>query len=201
MNSLRPLVIVLAALVASSAARSAEPNFVSIFNGKDLTGWTPGRGASLWTVQNGVLVGTSDAKREGSTLRTEKAYKNFIFEFDVKYLPPADSGITMRSPSLQMQIGTSHSQRTELTGSFYQGQLGYPDHATAKDNWRFQKPGDWNTMRIEAKGSIFKVFMNGQQIISYSDDGHPEPGTLSVQVHNNEDMKIEFKNMRVAELP
>ena len=55
-------------------------------------------------------------------------------------MPPADSGIGMRN-GLQMQIGTSHSQWIELTGSFYQGALGYPDYATAKEAWRYFLPG------------------------------------------------------------
>lgn len=203
------LLLLAGALAVSSvlrSAESAEPQFVSIFNGKDLTGWTTagGRGgaagANLWRAENGVLIGQSDEKKTGGTLRTEKSYKNFILEVDVKYMPPADSGITLRSPAMQMQIGTSHSQKIELTGSFYQGALGYPDYATAKDAWKYFLPGRWNTIRLEARGAIFTVSINGQIVIKYSDDKHPDAGPISVQVHQDEDMKIEFKNMRIAEL-
>jgi len=200
MKSLRTVLVAAAALAAASFVHSAEPNLVSIFNGRDLSGWKLASGPNLWTVQNGVLVGTSNAKKEGSTLSTEKSYKNFILEFDVKYLPPADSGIFMRSPELQMQIGTSHSLRTELTGSFYMGQLGYPEHAVAKETWKHFKPGDWNTIRIQARNAIFTVWINGQLVIRYPNDQHPDAGPISVQVHNNMDMKVEFRNLRIAEI-
>lgn len=195
-----PIVLV-AALFAAPLAQSAEraePAFVSIFNGKDLTGWTGP--TSIWSVKDGVLVGRSTAKREGGSIATEKSYKNFVLEFDVKYMPPADSGVMMRRPSLQMQIGTSHSQWTELTGSFYLGALAYTETSTAKDTWKFFFPGRWNTIRLEARGAIFTVSVNGQQVHRYADAGHPDAAPISFQVHNDEDSMIEFKNIKIAEL-
>jgi hypothetical protein len=203
MKSFRSLVACVAVLSASSlvsAAEMATPVFTTIFNGKDLTGWKPNGDPSIWTVKNGILVGTNNAKREGSTISTEKSYKNFIIELDVKYMPPADSGITMRKPSLQMQIGTSHSLKTELTGSFYLGQLSYTDDSTAKDTWKHFKPGDWNTIRLQARGAIFTVWVNGQKVHTYADDKHPDEAPVNLQVHNNEQSTIEFRNIKIAEL-
>jgi len=45
-----------ATLVFSSLAAEVQTNWVSLFNGKDLTGWTV-RGKAAWSVQRGVLVG------------------------------------------------------------------------------------------------------------------------------------------------
>jgi Domain of Unknown Function (DUF1080) len=209
MISPRLLLLVVGALAVTSVLRAAAPEalkFEPIFNGKDLTGWTQpeGRGGkaagpNLWRVENGVLIGESDKAQTGGTLRTEKTYRNFVLEFDVKYMPPADSGIGMRD-GLQMQIGTSHSQWVELTGSFYQGALGYPDFADAETAWRYFYPGRWNTIRIDARGAIFLVSINGQIVNRYTDDKHPDAGPITVQVHSNEDMKIEFRNMKIADL-
>jgi hypothetical protein len=198
--------MVVAILATSSALRASAAdqvplNFVSIFNGKDLTGWVnAGSGPNLWRAENGVLIGESDKAQTGGTLRTEKTYKNFVLEFDVKYLPPADSGIMMRSPAIQMQIGTSHSQWIELTGSFYQGALNYPDYATAKEAWRSFLPGRWNTIRLDVRGAMYRVYINGQLVNTYADDKHPDAGPIAVQVHQQEDMKIEFKNLKIADL-
>jgi hypothetical protein len=203
MTPIRSSLVFVAALCAASLVHSAEtaaPQLASIFNGKDISGWKPNGDASIWTVENGVLTGRNNSKREGGTISTEKSYKNFVLELDVKYMPPADSGITMRKPSLQMQIGTSHSQRTELTGSFYLGALAYTNDSTARDTWRFFKPGDWNTIRLEARGSIFTVYVNGQQVHRYADDKHPDEAPVSLQVHNDEQSKIEFRNIKIAEL-
>ncbi len=203
MNKLRSTFVIVTALAASAfvqAADMSEPQFVSIFNGKDLTGWKANGDASIWTVENGIIVGKNNAKREGGTLATTKEYKNFVIELDVKYMPPADSGIMMRKPGLQMQIGTSHSLKTELTGSFYLGALSYTDDSTAKDTWKVFKPGDWNTIRLQARGAIFTVWVNGQKVHTYADDKHPDAGPVSVQVHNDEQSKIEFRNIKIAEL-
>lgn len=203
MIKLRSTLALVAALAATSLAQAAdmaEPQLVSIFNGKDLTGWKPNGDASIWTVENGIIVGRNNAKREGGTLATEKSYKNFVLEFDVKYMPPADSGVMMRKPSLQMQIGTSHSLRTELTGSFYLGALSYTNDSTANDTWKVFKPGDWNTIRLQARGAIFTVWVNGQKVHTYADDKHPDAAPVSVQVHNNEQSRIEFRNLKIAEL-
>jgi len=203
MNKLRSTFVFVTALAASAfvqAADMSEPQLVSIFNGKDLTGWKANGDASIWTVENGIIVGKNNAKREGGTLATVKEYKNFVIELDVKYMPPADSGIMMRKPGLQMQIGTSHSLKTELTGSFYLGALSYTDDSTAKDAWKVFKPGDWNTIRLQARGAIFTVWINGQKVHTYADDKHPDAGPVSVQVHNDEQSKIEFRNIKIAEL-
>jgi len=212
MNPTRYLLVFAAALAAASLAPAADPeyprydtrvplNFETIFNGRDLTGWTTDAPASVWTVKDGILVGRNTPKREGGNIRSAKSYKNFVLELDVKYRPPGDSGISFRQPSLQMQIGTSHSQWTELTGSFYLGALGYTNDSTAKDTWRFFYPGRWNSIRLEARGSIFTVYINGQQAHRYASTAHPNEAPVSLQVHNNDDLLIEFRNIRIAQLP
>ncbi len=178
---------------------ASTPALVSIFNGKDLTGWKV-KGPELWRAENGVLIGQSNEKKVGGLIETEKKYRDFVIELDVKYIPPGDSGVVFRTPGLQMQIGTSHSLEIELTGSFYLGKEAYPERSTAKDTWRYFKPGAWNTLRLEARGSTFDVSVNGHHVLTYSDDKHPEAGPINLQVHNSMDMKVEFKNIRVAEL-
>jgi len=203
MIPLRSVFVLVAALCAASFAHAAdpsEPQFTSIFNGRDFSGWKPNGSLPIWSVENGIFTGRSTPDRKGGTISTVKAYKNFILELDVKYMPPADSGITFRTPELQMQIGTSASLRTELTGSFYLGELSYTDDSTAKDTWKFFKPGDWNTIRLQARGAIFTVWVNGQMVHRYADNKYPDPGPISLQVHDNFDMKVEFKNIRIAEL-
>jgi len=43
------------AIIGCGWNSSAESDWISLFNGKDLTGWTP-RGKATWSVQDGVLV-------------------------------------------------------------------------------------------------------------------------------------------------
>lgn len=181
------------------SATAAEPlKFVSLFNGKDHAGWKESSASKQWRVERGVLIGESDEKLTGSMLSTEKNYGDFVLELDTRWEGDPDSGVFMRTPALQVQIGTSISQKRDLTGSFYL--KGYPEHAQAKEAAKYLKRGDWNTLRIEAKGTTFKVSINGHPVSQFSDARYAEPGPISVQIHAKLKMKVEFRNIRVAEL-
>jgi hypothetical protein len=190
------LLALVGAVVHATAA--AEPKFTPLFNGKDLTGWKVPSPNPYWRVEHGVLIGESDAAMTGSTLWTEKSYGDFVFETDVRWEGDPDSGVFFRTPALQVQVGTSISQKRDLTGSFYL--KGYPEHAQAKDAAKYLKKGDWNTLRIEARGTTFKVSINGHPVSQYSDPAYAAPGPIGVQIHQKLKMKVEFRNLRVAEL-
>lgn len=194
--------VVTLGLFATAALSAAEPGpWISLFNGRDLAGWTAPSTGTFWRVERGVLIGESDAKLTGSMLRTEQKFSDFILELDVRWQGDPDSGVFIREPALQIQIGTSISRKVDLTGSFYLAkQGGYPEHAQAKNAAKLLKPGDWNTLRVEARGDTFKVSINGTPASRYTDAQHAAPGPIGVQIHAKLTMKVEFRNIRIAEL-
>ena len=191
--------LVLASAAIFNVAAAAPDRWITLFNGKDLAGWVAPTPNAQWRVEKGVLIGENDEKLTGSMLRTERKFGDFVFETDVRWEGDPDSGVFMRTPALQVQIGTSISQKRDLTGSFYLPKLGYPEALQAKDVAKYLKRGDWNTLRIEAKGNTFTVSINGHPVSQYTDAQYPEAGPISVQVHAKLKMKVEFRNMRVAE--
>jgi hypothetical protein len=192
--------LLLVSLFVSHALNAAAPGpWITLFNGKDLAGWTVPSPNAQWRVENGVLIGESDEKLTGSMLWTErKNFGDFIFETDVRWQGDPDSGVFIRTPALQVQVGTSISQKRDLTGSFYL--KGYPEHAQAKDAAKWLKKGEWNTIRVEAKGTTFTVSINGHPVSQFSDAAYAQPGPIGVQIHQKLKMKVEFRNIRVAEL-
>ena len=73
----------LSILLASPAL--AEDGFVSLFNGKDFTGWTLPEGDNgHWKVIDGVIDydGSSEAPGKDKNVWTEKEYGDFIFRCD-----------------------------------------------------------------------------------------------------------------------
>src|SRR6187399_2939688 len=117
-------------------ANAADPpadGWVSLFNGKDLTGWKVPDPNPFWKVVDGVLVGENDEKLKGHVLHTEKSYTNFVLELEVRWTGEIDSGVMLREPELQVQFGVSRSLKRDMTGSFYvnktsfQPKSGYPD--------------------------------------------------------------------------
>src|SRR5687768_13460574 len=107
--------------------RAAELKLEPIFNGQDLAGWRADGAKDFWRVENGILVGENVAGLDGHYLWTEKSFGDFALEFDVRWTGEIDSGVEMREPHLQMQLGVSRSLKRDMTGSFYVGKPGYPE--------------------------------------------------------------------------
>jgi len=184
------------ALLAPLAA-AAEPVLKPIFNGRDLTGWKP-PAEPAWRVVDGVLVGENDAEKKGSMLYTERDYGDVVVECEVRFTGEIDSGIMVRKPELQLQIGVSRSLKRDMTGSFYVGS--YPEQGQAKRAPELLKPDDWNRIRLEARGDTFTVWLNGEQVVRYTDAKYADAGPIGLQIHGGLQMKVEFRDLRAAAL-
>jgi hypothetical protein len=192
-------------LTAVLTSVADEPKFTPLFNGKDLTGFKAEDSKPFWRVEDGVLIGENDVAKKGSYLWTEKDYRDFVIEFDVRWkgVPPrgVDTGIEMRKPNIQLQLGASGSLKVDMSGSFYVGKAGYPEAGQAKKAKALMKPeGEWNTFRIEAKGDTFTCWINGQKASEYTDAKFAGAAPLGLQIHPGVEMKCEYRNMKIAEL-
>ena len=74
--------------ISSLSLSAADP--VSLFNGKDLTGW---KGVG-YEVKDGAVICTP----KGRYLMTEKTYTNYVFEFEFKLPPGGNNGIGIHYP-------------------------------------------------------------------------------------------------------
>jgi len=194
-------VLVVASMVGPSAVTAADSELKSIFNGKDLTGWKVPDPNPFWRVVDGVLIGENDAARKGHVLYTQRSYKNFVIETEARWDGEIDSGIMLRQPELQLQIGVSRSLKRDMTCSFYtNGQEKYPEAGQAKELEKYLKPGDWNKIRLEAKGDTFTVWLNGAKVVQYTDTRFPNGFPIGLQIHPGLKMKVEFRNIVLQEL-
>jgi len=193
--------LVITALGIVSSVRAEVPPTSSlspIFNGRDLSGWRVAGEPGYWSVVDGVIVGQSDERKQGSMLYTEKPYGNVIVEAEVRFAGEIDSGIMVRKPELQVQIGVSRSLKRDMTCSFYTGT--YPEEARAPKAADLLKPGAWNRIRVEAQGDRFTVWLNGVQVSQYHDAKYAEPGPIGLQIHPGVVMKVEFRDVRALAL-
>ncbi|MGB0993851.1 MAG: 3-keto-disaccharide hydrolase, partial [Akkermansiaceae bacterium] len=78
------------AVACSVFSVQAKDKSVSLFNGKDTTGW---KGVG-YEVKNGAIICTP----QGRNLMTEKVYTNYIFEFEFKLPPGGNNGIGIHYP-------------------------------------------------------------------------------------------------------
>lgn len=187
-------VLLLSALVS---ARAGEP--VAIFNGTDLAGWKAPSPNPFWRVENGVLVGENNPEKKGSMLYTEGSYGDCVIEAEVRFSGEIDSGIMLRKPEIQMQIGVSRSLKKDMTGSFYIGN--YPPEGQGKGVDKLLKAGEWNAYKLQAKGDTYTIWLNGEKITEYTNAKYANPGPIGLQIHGGLAMKVEFRNIKVATLP
>jgi hypothetical protein len=189
------LSLIVVALISSVALADELPPTLA----ESLDGWKPSTLAHCWQLEDGVLTVTSDESRKGSTLWTEKEYGDFIIELDFKSVSgTVDSGVFLRQENDQIQIGISGSLKRDLTASPYINGKGYPVEATGVAE--VLKPDGWNAMKIVAVGNDYDVWLNGKHVCHYESDTAVPRGPVGLQLHPNNEMSVQFRNVRLAEL-
>lgn len=201
--------------------------FVSLFNGKDLTGWKglvenpiarakmkPAQLAKAqvkadenmrkdWKVEDGMLV------FEGSgydNLCTEKQYGDF--EMYVDWMldpagPEADAGIYLRgTPQVQIWDTSRVNVGAQVgSGGLYNNQVNESKPSKVADN----KLGEWNSFYIKMVGDRVTVVLNGEKVVddvileNYWDRKLPifPIEQIELQAHGS---KVYYRNIYVKEL-
>ena len=191
-----------AVFLTSATALVAGPKLKPIFNGKDLSGWEVPDGndeAGWYKAVEGVLKIQSGPKKKGSILWSKKKYRNFVMEFDFRMGEGrVDSGVHVRTKD-QIQIGISGSLNRDMTCSPYIPGKGYP--VEAKNIKKLLKPKGWNTMRIQAIGREYTVWLQGEKVMTYKSDSAIDEGPIGIQLHGGRVMGIDYRKLKLAELP
>jgi hypothetical protein len=199
-------------IVASCNAQSN--GYVNLFNGKNLNGWKRLAGNAVYTVENGMIVGTSVLHSGNTFLATEKEYGNFILELDIKIESiKGNSGVQTRShydPSGHEGKGLVYGRQVEVDPSDRKWSGGIYDEGRRK--WLYPltlntkaqnafKVNEFNHYKIECIGNEMKTWINGIPV-AYLVDTIDQKGFIALQVHqvNNEEeanKKTYFKNIRI----
>jgi len=180
------------------STQAQDPKLKKIFNGKTLKGWVEPSNNVWWTANDGILFVKSTAEKKGSILWSESKYENFIIQADFLMGDgTVDSGIFLRSEHDQIQIGISGSLKRDLTASPYIPKKGYPVEAKVKDILKLK---DWNTMKVKVVGSTYTVWLNGNEVMTYTSENMPASGPVGFQLHPGNEMSCSFRNIRLAAL-
>ena len=212
-------------LLASAHVIAAD-NTQPLFNGKDLAGWVQRGGKAKYHVADGMIVGTSVPNTGNTFLCTEKTFRNFVLELEVKQNPEINSGIQFRSlcfdepktyqdgeKEIKVPAGRVHGYQCELdptprkwtAGIYEEGRRGWLVPLTGKTEAQAAyKLGEWNKLRIECDGDKLRTFVNDVPCAELTDNWTPE-GFIGLQVHGvgdrQEPMEIRWRNLRIKELP
>ena len=194
-------------LLCLQAPIPTEPTEVELFNGRDLTGWTP-LGDAVWTVVDGELLGEVGGGGQ-SFLASERAFGDFRLELDVRTELPGNSGIQIRShllhPDTQKtrlfgyQIEIDPSERAWSGGLYDEARRGWLQNLEGRDAARaaFQ-PGEWNRSAIECRGAWLRTWIDGGPITDDLDPLDCE-GLIGLQVHSGDNTKVRWRNFELTD--
>ena len=187
--------------------------FAPLFNGKTLDGWKQLGGKAKYTVEDGVIVGSSVPNTSSSFLCTEKNYGDFILELEFKVDDTLNSGVQVRSHSIPSykngrvygyQVEIDPSKRAWSGGIYDESRRGWLDDL--KDNEPAQKAfrhNDWNKFRVRCEGDSIKTWLNDVPAADLR-DSLTKNGFIGLQVHgvggNKTPMCVRFRNIRLKEL-
>lgn len=174
---------------AHSAKPALEPGYVSLFNGKDLTGWGYPNGAQFdgltevpgddrrFKVVNGLLtVFARTPQQRTLELRTTANYPgDFILKLEFRAGVRADSGIFLRGQQLQCR-----------------------DYSTMGPyrNLKNYKPQDWNEIVITVKGGTALCTCNGEVLEAAQRVG--ANGGIGLESDGG---IMEYRNIRLKPMP
>ena len=201
-----------------------DPGFVSIFNGKDLSGWqglveNPIARVKMdkdelaskqaeadiqmhknWQVEDGILIFRGSGY---DNICSIKEYRDFEMILDWKIQKKGDSGIYLRG-SPQVQIWDKAYADTGMlvgSGGLFNNQENESNPLQIADNM----VPDWNTFRITMINERVSVYLNGVLVVdnvileNYWDRSIPifSSGPIELQAHGND---CAFRDVYVREI-
>jgi hypothetical protein len=192
------------------SVKAAEPGFVPLFNGEDLSGWVNVNCAeSTWSVRDETIICTGFPT---GVLRTTRHYENFILELEWKHLHEGGNAglfiysdpVTARGQpftrSIECQVmDGNHGDMFAIHGATM-----VPDRPHPK-GWmrclpsekRANPAGEWNHYRVESRDGRLTLAVNGK-VVSGGADCVPRKGYICLESEGSE---VHFRNIRIKELP
>jgi lysophospholipase L1-like esterase len=184
--ALRPLLATHGFIENEPDTFAAEDGFVSLFNGRNLSGWgyrtnhfegqttsTDGR----YVARNGrIIVTTPPEGRKVQQMWTTREFaRDFILKLEFRATPNADSGVFIRKPQLQCRD--------------------YPLAGPYKSLTRY-KPQDWNELTAIVTNGVAFCTCNGEVLEAAFKV--PETGPIGLEGDRGQ---MEYRRIRVKELP
>jgi serine/threonine protein kinase len=211
--------------VASLSSRGSEDGspLVSLFNGTDLSGWTPvgppeSNPNADWIVRKGVIRSLGLGH---NWLESESEYENFTFSFEWRFpvgfrSSENGSGVVVRTRGMNALNSGPKGVEIDIrpTGNdpYATGCLVTYDKSIVHERGTtpslsngymprthrhvMQPVGQWNKCEITCNGESLTVTMDGRVV----NEAHSFDGWLGKICLRNQKTEIEFRNLRLIEL-
>lgn len=208
---------------------SGQDNWIELFNGENLEGWSIHSGKAKYRVEDGNIVGQAVPNSPNSFLCTDREFEDFILEFEVLLEDPElNSGVQFRSQIADKELvfwfrnDKGEYQPTRIPADRvygYQVEIAtggaggvYDEARRAMLPWwpdpeskegKVFKNKEWNSYRIECKGDAIKTIVNGVVVNDFR-DALSRKGFIGLQVHDvgqdSTPYQVRWKNIRIQPL-
>lgn len=189
--ALRPILATLDFLETTDDQFTLEPGFMSLFNGKDLTGWgfrdektmeptgsfdgKPVSSDGRYVAKHGrvIVLTPPEGRRVEQMWTTREFSKDCVLKLEFRATPNADSGVFIRKPQLQCRD--------------------YPLAGPYK-NLKNYRPQDWNELIVTVKDNVAHCTCNGEVL----EDAMKLPASGPVGLEGDRG-QMEYRRIRIKE--
>jgi hypothetical protein len=197
---------------AQQRAAPVERGYVSLFNGKDLTGWKVGGADAAFSVVDGAIQANGAPNPahlfyDGPV--QNHVFKDFDLKLDVMAKTKSNGGVyicTEFQPTgfptkgFEIQVNNSHTDRVRTGSLYHVVDLSY---IPARDD-------EWFPMEIMLKGQTIAVWLKGHKVLEWTQppdwttnydtaSRRIAPGTIAFQAHDPNSFTY-YKNVRIKPL-
>ncbi|TWT47486.1 3-keto-disaccharide hydrolase [Botrimarina hoheduenensis] len=185
------------ALLVSGFSTASANDWVSLFNGKDLTGWRASEHPETFRVEEGLIVANGERSHlyyVGPVCKAD--FRNFEWRCEVMLEPGSNSGMYFHTEyqdvgwperGYEAQLNNTQSDRKKTGGLYDIADV--MDVSPVRDN-------EWFTQHVIVRGKRIIVKVNDQVVTDYTepDDADSQPnrrggrllshGTIALQGHD-----------------
>ncbi len=210
---------------------------IDILPDSTMKGWVRHGGMANFRSVHGEVVGSCVLNTPNTFLCTERAYSDFVLDYDFKVDPRLNSGVQIRSEWFDYPVKAEwngkiidipaervHGYQVEIDPDpkkdrwwsaglydegrrawLYPGSLGGDEKYFTDRGRTLFKQNEWNHIKVEAKGSIIRTWLNGTRCAEIQ-DLMTRRGFIALQVHNigNDTSvlgaEVKWKNMKLVDL-
>lgn len=181
---------------------------VSLFNGKDLTGWELFGSMRVSVDNEGNLVTQNGEDLQYGYLGTREYYKDFDLTVEFKQESNGNSGLFFHSfvhggyesnvvNGWQCEVAPKGNDTGGIYESYGRGWLvQIPD-----EKEEILKEGEWNTLRLRVEGNKVQTWLNGEAMIEIDDELiGSKTGRIMLQIHDGNNITVKWRNFNLTTL-
>ena len=195
-------------------SKGAEPEWIPLFDGRTLDGWTPSENKASFHVVDGMIAADGPRSHLFYTGKARGAdFKNFVFKADVMAKHDTNSGIFFHTkyqetgwPDLGFEVQVNNTATGEGT---YRERKKTASLYGVRDVYKqFIKDDEWFRLYVEVRGKRVQIRLNDMLVVDYIEPDPPvregvpkgrilDHGTFALQAHNQGSTAF-YKDLMVA---